>query len=667
MEAVRFGVVEEEKEAAPGEADTGEPVRTRSKSQGTRNIISSFTKSFLKSLDRNLEITEKARLFYDSLDAAAEVVARAMHNPLLPEPSEDGFDHLFIDTVRMHANLPDIRSRRKAAALSHTPYVENYETRQAIEDLKRYIDSVASEENLLETIRTLGNGLATTVKTRRGDSEVTRIAPGGTSTDANRFRAAFESAKSEIVRLIGADHELYVASITGDRTRKKWRSGLPVDARDAAHQVAHVVAPHLDASGNIRFIRPSTSKEKIRSHGLRMLNYPARATWYASDARQAPGSITQLFSRLLLQHLDRYDKLPASARRTTLMDIAILGGLNPRTFFDLWAWFTVDSALSKEKIYRAYAYNIRNFCHSGSDGKQFRKYKNGRKQQEVMFQQFWVRSSAVIDRLRPIDALGSQSVQSWLYMRTLPEPEVVRLPGVTRPYPMPKTIFGIGGRYRDEATASAKFNEELYDEDEDDEDDSDSDYDDIEEHHKQMEDDEAHGIDPAINNQYDDHSVDDYVQEDFGRDELEELETQQNWSLGDILTEAGVQFAAEGEDGMKNLPELQPYLMACISKGAKAYIHAVRHVTSVQSQPLHEDIKLFRELFARLVANKLVLAREVAPSTNRYFWERNVTEMKFQRVEILQQIAQLCGTVPPVDVDPFLTGRSASASVSGLY
>jgi hypothetical protein len=67
------------------------------------------------------------------------------------------------------------------------------------------------------------------------------------------------------------------------------------------------------------------------------------------------------------------------------------------------------------------------------------------------------------------------------------------------------------------------------------------------------------------------------------------------------------------------------------------------------------DIRRFRELFARLVANVLVQSREAHPTSNRVFWERQMAETQFQRVEIMQQITMLCGVPTPVQIeDPWM-------------
>jgi hypothetical protein len=67
------------------------------------------------------------------------------------------------------------------------------------------------------------------------------------------------------------------------------------------------------------------------------------------------------------------------------------------------------------------------------------------------------------------------------------------------------------------------------------------------------------------------------------------------------------------------------------------------------------NTRRFRELFARLVANVLVQSRESHPTSNRVFWERQMAETQFQRIEIMQQITMLCGAPTPVQIeDPWM-------------
>jgi hypothetical protein len=123
----------------------------------------------------------------------------------------------------------------------------------------------------------------------------------------------------------------------------------------------------------------------------------------------------------------------------------------------------------------------------------------------------------------------------------------------------------------------------------------------------------------------------------------------------------GVKDSKSSEGGGKDqkpppgINALWIHMLRCIYRGGRAYVAIVHRLTETERKEARgeddPDIRRFRELFARLVANVLVQSREAHPTSNRVFWERQMAETQFQRVEIMQQITMLCGLPTPVQID----------------
>lgn len=315
-------------------------------------VSEALRRRFLSLLDRNLCVTEDSCLFFDSINAMASIIARARRRPFLPQPSPDAFENKFIDMVRMHANLPDLRLPKNASVYStdgeeHLAFGgrEGDPVARMVKELRRYTDQNVSEAHLLETIRrtSTSNRTARDGRTVRGDAS---------GADANRFRAAFETAKTMLQNAVGTKNYYYKSMFSQDDPQEEeCRNILRRDV--PSESIVEFVLPYLDVSGNARYVPPyyetlsdvsdNKTRFKCRPWGRRMWCAAVRRRWYESDRSvESMAATKELLTRLVDKH-ERELALQSCHSDSadgdiSLMDLALLGGLNPRTFFDVAIW-----------------------------------------------------------------------------------------------------------------------------------------------------------------------------------------------------------------------------------------------------------------------------------------------------------------------------------------
>ena len=578
---------------------------------------------YMLMLDRNLLVKEDSRLFYDSIYNIARIAVAAMKHPLLPDPSDHAVNNAFMDAVSMYANVPKAnlvgKSKANNKALSETSLgvTEDPYLRQLKEDLQTYVDSVTSERDLLLSVRK-ANG-----------------------PDGSRVRAAYESALLAVKTLVGSDNQVLLDFMDSKGHPERWAA--------SAEHVAKRLAPFINACGNVRFVPPAHATGKMRSWGYRMWNTYARQQWYEQ------GSMAQdSVERLLLECMKHHMAQGTDSGQVSMVDVAVLGGLNPRTFFDVWAWYdkgvetTTQKEQARERILNTFRYffeDVRVERHDLMPTKH--NAMSWTKRQERAFNMFWYMVNKRLDESnRPLEELIKElkefrlphvdryQLQHLVYDTPMMTQHGAYMPSTTKPFPMRSpTIFGGKGQ-----VAAA-------DQDDDDDDDDDYDFDPAEENWKEMQRLAALEKDDEI----------DYSDEDADDDP----EGLRRSAARNVSAEAG-----EDEENASSHPVslLEIYISACLKAGIKAYAVLAHEVTRKERERTSpgEDAtaKRFGELFARLVGITLALSHTTIPHTNKVYWERQLAELQFQRVEVKQQIATLCGARPPVDVDQWMSSAS---------
>ena len=730
----------------------------------------------LSMLDRNLCVTEDSCLFFDSADAIARIIARARQNPFLPQPSHNAFNNKFIDTVRMHANLPDLRLPKGMLAYEADTANLGFGGRDGdpvarmVDEMRTYADQNVSEVHLLETIR------RTSTAARTGRST------DANGADANRFRAAFETAKTMLQHSIGKRHPFYLSMFPADDPRdgcdrRAKRAAVPTEA------LVEAALPYLDLSGNARYVPPfyqsmmanklGSERFKVRPWGRHIWSAAVRQRWYESDRSEesyaaARELLTQLVEKREREHRGRTCGDVADGD-VSLMDLALLGGLNPRTFFDVALWHFPNryhgyamEECNKKLMIKQIIYFFMCFLtdevfddvveqnHKPEKAlvelKQlWKKSGDSRQREKRLFRNFWSIANSICKRIKPeklttlvdpeIPIDRAAQVHHFLYnhFRAIDESEGFA-PDVTVPPPMHTRApandfmptFGAG------AGAAAS------DDDEDDE----SEWDGAEECRDDNNYAKAHGefeyakrnleakkhgladskkglqtfvaengttspvaqatiekIDKEIarnDKAYQDAFVrhlkaktaldvalklcattardDDDEAYDSGSEEPGSKESQEATRrdaerlTGSMVREKdavnqsyGVKDSKSAAGGSKEekpppgINALWIHTLRCIFRGGRAYVAIVHRLTAQErAEARGEDdpeLRRFRELFARLVANQLVMSREAHPTSNRVFWERQMAETQFQKIEIMQQMTMLCGAPTPVQID----------------
>jgi hypothetical protein len=150
-----------------------------------------------------------------------------------------------------------------------------------VNDLRSYADRTVSEKHLLETIR------KTSTAARTGRST------DANGADANRFRAAFESAKTLLQTTIGKQHPFYLSMFQTDDPLGGSAGRRAKRAAVSAEALVEAALPYLDMSGNARYVPPfyqsiMTTKHgrellKVRPWGRQSWSAAVRQRWYESD------------------------------------------------------------------------------------------------------------------------------------------------------------------------------------------------------------------------------------------------------------------------------------------------------------------------------------------------------------------------------------------------
>jgi uncharacterized protein (UPF0303 family) len=676
--------------------------------------------------------------------------------PLLPEPSENGYNNKFIDLVLMHANLPDLKIRSGHAYDDASRGVGDPTTRDMVAQLTALMDHTMSEEGLLETIRRT----TSSAKTRMGDP--------------NRFRAAFESAKTVLQNMIGMSHPLYQSMFPEARGKRVF-THVPLN------ELVEAVVPHLEVSGNARYVPPfhqalDPQRFKVRPWGRHMWFEGTRLQWYKADEPEASESVKHLLLELLYQK-QRAQNTATASRDVTMMDLALLGGLNPRTFYDtaIWNVLTVDGYHmedDKDEMMKQVLIIFTGMLTDGAhellvlDGppdavharisELWKRVGSVRKREKTAFHNFWHIANDICQNMRHEDPFtvnaasnsSTRSVHYYLYERMFPVLEEDVVPSITLPRPMQRAgpMFGAGGERARGGGHAPGHGDDDSDEDYTPAGDCDDDryfkankafehasmeYKAMQKHlQRTLADKEAftkeygtrggkqydnsitqkekevesinnrlmvlrvkyekarrardHALELCSNKLDDGDDVDDSDDEQITSAELEDIgkdsarmAARQHDRTQEFMQRNGLHITEPKQSGfeaydtdavdarhMKRRPRLPAiealklYCSKCIVRGSKAYIALVHKLTEQERRRMQAedevDVRRFRELFARLVAITLVQSREDHPMYNRSFWERQLSETRTQRVEIIQQIAMLCGTTPPVPVDSWL-------------
>lgn len=737
----------------------------------------------LSMLDRNLCVTEDSCLFFDSADAIARIIVRARQNPFLPQPSHNAFNNKFIDTVRMHANLPDLKLPKGMLAYETDTANLGFGGRDGdpmarmVDELRTYADQTLSEVHLLETIRRTSNAARTGRST------------DANGADANRFRAAFETAKTMLQKSIGRKHPYYLSMFPADdprdgSDRRAMRDAVPTK------ELVEAALPYLDLSGNARYVPPfyqslmenklGRERFKVRPWGRHIWSAAVRQRWYESDkSEESYGAASELLTQLVDKHeRDRRGHVRGDVADgdISLMDLALLGGLNPRTFFDVALWHfpnryhgyameecnknlmiqqimfffmcfltdeVFDDVVEQKHNPEKAIDELKRLWHASSDSRQ---------REKRLFRNFWSIANSICKRIKPghlttlvdpeLPIDKAAQVHHFLYNNFAAidasegfAPDVIVPPPTHTRAPTNDSMptFGAGARG---ATGGAA------NETDEDDDDDDPDWDGAEECDDDDQYIKAHGVlerskrnleakkhgltkskkgrqkfieeygdstplaiatlakidkeisrnDKAYQDAFVRHlkaktalevalklcsknALDEDAEEDeFGREEPHTEEDQAAMRrdaqrlTGSMVREKdavnrgyGVKDSkstdgsAREEKPPPGINALWIHTLRCILRGGRAYVAIVHRLTARERAEARgdddPDIRRFRELFARLVANVLVQSREAHPTSNRVFWERQMAETQFQRVEIMQQITMLCGVATPVQID----------------
>lgn len=719
----------------------------------------------LSMLDRNLCVTEDSCLFFDSADAVARIIVRARRNPFLPQPSQNAFNNKFIDTVRMHANLPDLKLPRGMLAYETDNTNTGFGGRDGdpltgkVDDLRTYADQNVSEVHLLETIRRTSNAARTGRST------------DANGADANRFRAAFETAKTMLQKSIGKKHPFYLSMFPSDdpfdvSERRAKRDAVPTE------DLVEEALPYLDLSGNARYVPPfyqslmankiGHERFKVRPWGRHIWSAAVRHRWYESDkSKESYESARTMLTQLVEKHAREqrgHSRGDFADGDVSLMDLALLGGLNPRTFFDVALWqfpnryhgYVMEES-NKNLMIQQIMYFFMCFLtdqvyddlveQKNDPDKALESLKrfwqesgDSRHREKRLFRNFWSIANGICKRIQPdklttlidpeIPIDRAQQVHHFLYNHfaaidasegfapevTVPPPMHTRAPAYAS-----APTFGAGPAEDDdpdwdgeeECRGDKKYNvamnkhtaaEVAYN----------AIFDAVnaaENHKKRIEDAKGNAslqnkeiatrrkklevADANLGKAKRDLDIalklcaktaldeDDDVSESESDDpEPEENEAAMRRDAqrltGSMVREKdavnrgygvkdskGTGGGAKEEKPPPGINALWIHTLRCILRGGRAYVAIVHRLTETERKEARgeddTDIRRFRELFARLVANVLVMSREAHPTSNRVFWERQMAETQFQRVEILQQITMLCGVPTPVQIeDPWM-------------
>jgi len=735
----------------------------------------------LSMLDRNLCVTEDSCLFFDSADAIARIIVRARQNPFLPQPSQNAFNNKFIDTVRMHANLPDLKLPKGMMAYETDNADMGFGGRDGdplsskVDELRTYADQTVSEVHLLETIRRTSNAARTG---RSADSN---------GADANRFRAAFETAKTILQNSIGKKHPFYLSMFPSDDPRDGSDRRAKRDAVKT-EDIVEAALPYLDLSGNARYVPPfyqslmeskiGRERFKVRPWGRHIWSAAVRQRWYESDKSEESYDAARTLLTQLVEKNERerrgHVRGDVSDGDVNLMDLALLGGLNPRTFFDVALWHFPNryhgydmeegdkNLMIKEILYFFMCF----LTDDVYDGVVEQKHKpvlaikelirlwktagDARHREKRLFRNFWNIANAICKRIDPTDEKKmvapempvnrAAQVHHFLYNHfTAIDPSEGFAPDITVPRPMntrapaydSMPTFGAGAKgatdedvdeesddsgdewnggkacHNDKNCAKAqsklKFAEEMLERMKDA----------LEESKKGLEkfkkdnpipdpaalariNKEIARNDKAVqaafareliaktafttalkrcataardkgDEEYDSDSEepDSEDDEEARLRDAERVTGTMNQKKDAANRSHGVKDSKSSEGGGKDqkpppgINALWIHMLRCIYRGGRAYVAIVHRLTETERKEARgeddPDIRRFRELFARLVANVLVQSREAHPTSNRVFWERQMAETQFQRVEIMQQITMLCGVATPVQIeDPWM-------------
>lgn len=752
-------------------------------------------------LDRNLCLTEDSCLFFDSADAIARIIVRARQKPFMPQPSANAFNHKFVDAVRLHANLPDLKLPKGNSAMYDTADLafggrDGDPVARMVNDLRSYADQTVSETHLLETIR------KTSTAARTGRST------DANGADANRFRAAFDSAKTILQTTIGKQNSFYLSMFQTDDPLGGSAGRRAKRAAVSAEALVEASLPYLDMSGNARYVPPfyqsiMTTKHgkellKVRPWGRQSWSAAVRQRWYESDkSDESDDAAAHLLTQMVEKH-ERAGRVRGDVGEgeLSLIDLALLGGLNPRTFFDVALWqfpnrfhgIAIEDS-NKNSMIRRFMHSLMSFMtdevidvgvieqdHNPAMAikamqKIWKTLGNSRKREKRLFRNFWLISNDICRRISPKDLniLGppdlllnrAEQVHHFLFNNfTALGSNHGFAPDITLPPPMhARTVpfesgptFGARGHAVDD------------DEDDEEEDDSDDDYDGSEEcedkkfiaaqtkyttsfqHHnailkavrgaekhkkeilqaggnastqtkeiaarqKQLEvaagklgkakrdmhlalkmchtklleeddaDDDSRNEDPVTLEEAEAINREDEILNGFSHQE--KTSVMNAYGVSDLSPKRnagghGEQSAAKAKDAnaeqnKHGIDRLWIHILRCVYRGGRAYVAIAHRVTEQERAEARGDddpeTRRFRELFARLVANVLVMSREAHPTSNRVFWERQMAETQFQRVEIMQQITALCGAPTPVQIDtPWMTSHPVSwSNLAGSY
>jgi hypothetical protein len=711
------------------------------------NSAKNLMHEVLSMLDRNLCVTEDSCLFFDSADAIARIIVRARQNPFLPQPSRNAFNNKFIDTVRMHANLPDLKLPKGMLAYETDAANMGFGGRDGdpmarmVDELRTYADQTLSEGHLLETIR------RTTTAARTGRST------DANGADANRFRAAFETAKTMLQKSIGKRHPFYLSMFPDDDPRD---GSYRRTKRDAVEKedLVDAALPYLDLSGNARYVPPcyqslmeskiGGERFKVRPWGRHIWSAAVRQRWYEADKSEdsydaARKLLTQLVDKHAHEHEQRVRARGDLADGDiSLMDLALLGGLNPRTFFDVALWhlpnrshgYDMEESDKNLMIKEILYFFISFLTDEHFDDLVEQKHQpilalqelnrlwkvsgDERHREKRLFRNFWNIANAICKRIDPehpktmvapeMPVDRAVQVHHFLYnhFKAIDSSEGFA-PDITVPRPMhtrapmddsmPTFGAGVGGaadgsdsegfeecghdeKYR-KTHARRQRAQKIYD--------SHKSYREmcekhIEEHIKLY---TGNGYDKAKDagliklnkdlNLAKKKEVEAHIKLDKANRDFQLALNMCHGAAPDEDAEddeagdeepgpTGIEGSGKEKKPPLGIDALRIHTLRCIYRGGRAYVAIVHRLTKTEREETRgeddTDIRRFRELFARLVANVLVMSREAHPTSNRVFWERQMAETQFQRVEIMQQITMLCGVPTPVQIDtPWMTSH----------
>jgi hypothetical protein len=727
----------------------------------------------LSMLDRNLCVTEDSCLFFDSADAIARIIVRARQNPFLPQPSQNAFNNKFIDTVRMHANLPDLKLPKGMMAYETDNADMGFGGRDGdplsskVDELRTYADQTVSEVHLLETIRRTSNAARTGRST------------DANGADANRFRAAFETAKTILQHSIGKKHPFYLSMFPSDDPRDGSDRRAKRDAVKT-EDIVEAALPYLDLSGNARYVPPfyqslmeskiGRERFKVRPWGRHIWSAAVRQRWYESDKSEESYDAARTLLTQLVEKNERerrgHVRGDVSDGDVNLMDLALLGGLNPRTFFDVALWHFPnryhaydmeegDKNLMIRHIVYLFTCFLTDDVYDGvveqphnpvlaikELGRLWKTAGDARHREKRLFRNFWNIANAICKRINPdnprtmvapeLPVNRAAQVHHFLYNHfTAIDPSEGFAPDITVPRPMhtrapaydTMPTFGAGPAEDDDpdwdgeeecngddkytkAQEKLKFAQKVLD--------GKKDGWQMSKKGRQTYIDEfgdkspvavaqLANIDKEIARNYkayqeafarhlkaktdfevalklcaktaldEDDEEYDSASEEPESEEDEEARLRDAERVTGIMNQKkdatnrshGVKDSKSSEGGGKDqkpppgINALWIHMLRCIYRGGRAYVAIVHRLTETERREARgeddTDIRRFRELFARLVANVLVQSREAHPTSNRVFWERQMAETQFQRVEIMQQITMLCGVPTPVQIeDPWM-------------